>query len=155
MYITVSIVYTSSFSGFCGFLFLLCLIGTFIDWAKEAFSDPTIETHVPSDNTLNAYRVPSAKTSLHGVGQSNNVSHEKDVSEATSADTHEKVDDVEHGVLNSDNVELLPSRRYTQCCVLSKVKGIYQKYHFCDKRERERGNGWCQRGAKGLQPSIC
>ena len=117
-----------SFSGFCGFLLLLCLIGTLIDWAKEAFSDPFVETKGPHDNSMIANSATSLNTYSRvigdSVGQSNSMSHKKDDSEATSADTHEDVDDVEHGVgLSSDNVQLLPNRQYTQCYVWSKIKG--------------------------------
>ena len=117
-----------SFSGFCGFLLLLCLIGTLIDWAKEAFGDPVVEIKGSSVDTLTANSAtslnPYSRVVGDNVGQSNNMSHEKDNSEAISADTHENVFDGEHRVgLSSDNIQLLPNRRYTQCHVWSKIKG--------------------------------
>ena len=125
-----------SFSGFCGFLLLLCLIGTLIDWAKEAFGDPVVEIKGSSVNTLTANSATSLNTYSRvvgdNVGQSNNMSHEKDNSEAISADTHENVFDGEHRVgLSSDNIQLLPNRRYTQCHVWSKIKGTKNTI-FCE-----------------------
>ena len=82
-----------------------------------------------SATSLNTY----SRVVGDNVGQSNNMSHEKDNSEATSADTHyENVFDGEHRVgLSSDNVQLLPNRQYTQCHVWSKIKGTKNTI-FCE-----------------------